>query len=303
MPFKYNLGNFIEALEAGANLLVQAGGGCRYGYYGEIQELILRDLGFNFEFISLMSNKVNPFVLYKNCVKIGSPLSFCEFVHHLMLSIRMVYMIDEIEGYIRERIGFEKTKGGFETLHAGFLEELKRVQSFRQLNCVYGKYYAGIRSIGVDMPENRLKVGVVGELYTLMEPFCNFFLEKELAKNGIQVSRFITLTYLLFKKSRMEKELIKTSGGYLKYTIGADGTDSVARSRALAGEGYDGIIHLKPFGCMPEINAMPIMQRISRDYGIPVLYLSFDSQTSETGVKTRLEAFYDMLMMRKGISP
>ena len=28
IPFKYNLGNFIEALDAGANLLIQAGGGC-----------------------------------------------------------------------------------------------------------------------------------------------------------------------------------------------------------------------------------------------------------------------------------
>ena len=38
VPFKYNLGNFIESLENGANVLIQAGGGCRYGYYGELQE-------------------------------------------------------------------------------------------------------------------------------------------------------------------------------------------------------------------------------------------------------------------------
>ena len=37
VPFKYNLGNFIEALDNGANILIQAGGGCRYGYYGELQ--------------------------------------------------------------------------------------------------------------------------------------------------------------------------------------------------------------------------------------------------------------------------
>jgi len=32
---------------------------------------------------------------------------------------------------------------------------------------------------------------------------------------------------------------------------------------------------------------------------MPILYFSFDSQTSETGVKTRLEAFNDMLVMKK----
>ena len=33
---------------------------------------------------------------------------------------------------------------------------------------------------------------------------------------------------------------------------------------------------------------------------MPVIFFSFDSQTSEVGIKTRLEAFYDMLMVKKG---
>lgn len=44
---------------------------------------------------------------------------------------------------------------------------------------------------------------------------------------------------------------------------------------------------------------MPSLQNISNDYKIPILHFSFDSQTSETGIKTRLEAFYDMLIQRK----
>ena len=44
---------------------------------------------------------------------------------------------------------------------------------------------------------------------------------------------------------------------------------------------------------------MPVLQRISRDTGVPVLYLSYDSQTSDTGLDTRLEAFYDMIAMKK----
>ena len=55
MPFKYTLGTFIEALEEGANVLVQAGGGCRYGYYNELQEQILHDLKYDFTYINLVS--------------------------------------------------------------------------------------------------------------------------------------------------------------------------------------------------------------------------------------------------------
>ena len=56
---------------------------------------------------------------------------------------------------------------------------------------------------------------------------------------------------------------------------------------------------MKSSGCTPEIDCMPALQRIGREYGIPMLYLSFDSQTSDTGLDTRLEAFYDMIAMRK----
>ena len=44
MPFKYNLGNYIESLNNGSSILIQAGGGCRYGYYAELQEQILKEL-------------------------------------------------------------------------------------------------------------------------------------------------------------------------------------------------------------------------------------------------------------------
>ena len=36
-PFKHILGDYIEALELGADVLVQFAGPCRLGYYGELQ--------------------------------------------------------------------------------------------------------------------------------------------------------------------------------------------------------------------------------------------------------------------------
>ena len=74
---------------------------------------------------------------------------------------------------------------------------------------------------------------------------------------------------------------------------------SIDKALEFAKKHYDGIIHVKSFGCTPEIDAMPVLQNISNDFKIPILYFSFDSQTSETGIQTRLEAFYDMIVMRK----
>jgi len=54
IPFKLTLGNFIEALEMGADtLLMVAGPGlCRFGYYAKTQEQILRDMGYSFQMIT-----------------------------------------------------------------------------------------------------------------------------------------------------------------------------------------------------------------------------------------------------------
>lgn len=298
VPFKYNLGNYIEALENGANVLIQACGGCRYGYYAEVQEQILKDLGYQFDFLKITWGKFNPFALYKLSKKIGNSLSFHEFIYYVLLTFKMITILDTFETYIRENIGFEIIKNSFETIHEQLLNELKHVNNFQSLNKIYKKYNQKFKNIQINKPSDCLKIGLVGELFTLMEPFSNFFIEKELAKNKIQVSRYITVSFLL-RKPKLEKKILKSAKKYLKYAIGADGTDSVEKSQLLAEKGYDGIIHIKPFGCIPEVNAMPMLQKISSDYKIPILYFSFDSQTSETGVKTRLEAFYDMILMRK----
>ena len=51
-PFKHILGDYIEALELGADVLVQFAGPCRLGYYGELQQSIMRDLGYEFDMLN-----------------------------------------------------------------------------------------------------------------------------------------------------------------------------------------------------------------------------------------------------------
>jgi len=57
MPMKINLGNFIEALELGADTIVMGGGWgpCRFGYYAQIERDILQELGYDFQMIVLES--------------------------------------------------------------------------------------------------------------------------------------------------------------------------------------------------------------------------------------------------------
>ena len=63
----------------------------------------------------------------------------------------------------------------------------------------------------------------------------------------------------------------------------------------------DGIIHIKSFSCVPEINAMPTLSKISEDYNTPILYLSFDGQNNISNIDTKIEAFKDMIKAKKNL--
>lgn len=300
IPFKYNLGNFIEALDQGATVIMQAGGGCRYGYYAEVQEKILKDLGYDFTFLSLIDkDHLTVKEVFRTFRKLNSKLSFFKFAYYALLTILMIRLMDKMDHLIRENIGFEKENGSFDRLKKEMLKSFSSCKGYLSLIRRYFKYKKMFRNIPIDKPDDCLKVGIIGELYTSMEPFSSYFIEKELAKMKIQVKRFTNVTFLLYEKKWETKKMLKKIPEYCRYKIGADGMDNVYRAKYLADCEYDGIIHIKPFGCTPEIGAIPIIRKVCADKKIPILFFSFDSETSDTGIKTRLEAFYDMLQERK----
>lgn len=303
VPFKYNLGNYIEALESGANILLQAGGGCRYGYYAELQEQILKDLNYEFEFINFMENNhVSIKKIYKFAKSLNPKLNIFNFAYYGINTILMIIIMDKLSIYPRENMGFELEKNKFQNTEKSLLNDLeKQKQNPFSLIKTYFKYKKRYKKIPINKPNNHLKIGIVGELYSIMEPYCSNNIEQKLANYGIEVHRFTTLTYLLLIKKFKLKWLLIKGKKYLKYHLGADATESVVLSYELAKKGYDGIVHLKSFGCTPELNAMPILEQISNEYNIPIIYFSFDSQDNSVGIDTRLEAFYDMIKEKKEI--
>ena len=97
--------------------------------------------------------------------------------------------------------------------------------------------------------------------------------------------------------SSNEKDRIhKAAFPYLKRDIGGDGWESIGEKVLHANE-YDGMVHLAPFTCMPEIIAQNIMPKTKES--IPVLTILCDAQLSKTGMLTRLEAFVDMLRHKR----
>ena len=298
-PFKYTLGTYIEALNKGANVLIQFGGGCRYGYYFELQEQILKDLGYEFKLVNLVSKGVtNPKEIYHKLKEINPKLKLDKLLYHTFITAKMIKYMDICDDYIRSNIGFAKDDN-MEKINKEMLHKFKSIKGFINLRKTYKKYYKKLKKVKLNKPKNRLKIGIIGELYTIMEPFANYYLEKELASYNIEVKRFTNVHFLLFEKHKKGRKYLKYTKEYNKYKMGADSHDNIARCKYLCKNNYDGIIHIKSAFCTPEIGIMSIINKICKEHNVPVIFFSFDANTSEVGIKTRLEAFYDMIEMRK----
>jgi len=263
---------------------------------------ILENLGYKFDFLSIGNNngKMNPKTIYRAFKKLNPKLNIFKYLYNLFLTFLMVYFMDKLDIITRSRIGFAKNHDDFISEEQKILKIFSETKGIFYIIKHYFKAKKRLKNIIINKPDNCLKVGIIGELYTAMEPFASYNIEIELAKMGVEIERYTNLTYLMITKYFNLKYLLKQAKDYVKFKLGADALDNIARTKWLCKRKYDGIIHTKPFGCMPEVSAIPIIDKIAKEHKVPIIYLSFDSQTSEEGIKTRLEAFYDMISMKKG---
>ena len=296
-PFKMTLGNLIDALEIGANVLVMPGAGCRLGFYDILQKQILTDLGYEFEMLPLFDYIPNAERLFKTFKDINPDLTLELFNLVLDIAIRITLDMDELADFMRRNMAFEVHKGEYEKYYKAYLKEAQNVSDLPAAEELGIKYREKMHAIKTDKPDKPIRIGIIGEMYAVMEPFYNCYLEKWLADNGVEIDRSIDLTNIAPALFTVPEQ-IENSGGYVTYNIGSTANDSLARAYEMVNNGIDGIIHVKPASCSPETTLMTILQNVSRDYSIPIIYLTFDTETSEAGLHTRLEAFHDMIVMK-----
>lgn len=302
-PFKTTLGSMIEALEAGADTLVMCHGLCRLGYYGELQEQILRDLGYAFEFVNLSSYNTGKKKDWLRMLRRLDPkVNVVKLTAAAMEAVRMAEYVDQVTAAYYQNCGFEGTKGLYKSAYQKFLSAMYAANSKSDIDSAYRHVRQAFQQIPLDKPPHPLRVGIIGEFYTAMDAFSNLEVEQKLADMGVEIHRWLTVTNRFFHYSG-EKNLNVRIQDLCAYEMGPTSTANIWCARDYAERGFDGLIHIKSANCTPEIDIMPVLQNISADYKLPILYLTCDSQTSDVGLMTRLEAFYDMIQRKRSAAP
>ncbi|MFH1928646.1 MAG: hypothetical protein ABIK79_10845 [Chloroflexota bacterium] len=309
LPYKLIVGNFIEGLEMGADTLVMIEGDriCRLGYYMRVMEDTLRDLGYDFRLITTRIFQREVFGL-PDALRIFSPgASLSVLLSAVRFALSKLNALDDVERELHKVRARELAKGQADRLWQKAIAAIDEAESVAGVRTARDSAIQRLRAIPQDTETEPLRVGIVGEIYVVLEPFVNMDTERELGRLGVEVHRTImlsdwtrfTLFLNAFGKSQHDKAH-RAAMPYLSRDIGGDGWESVGETVLHAEEGFDGMVHLAPFTCMPEIIAQNIFTGMRKDIDIPILTITCDEQMGRAGVITRLEAFVDLLRRKRG---
>lgn len=298
-PFKHMMGDWIEALELGADILVQVGGPCRLGYYGEAQESILRDMGYDFTMLNFSHGiEQGYFGWGKEVLKTVNPdIGIAHGVKQLLACGHMLTKLDQARDFYMANAAFEVKRGEFRAAWDALMDDMRACETKHDIDEAYSRGMERMRAIESNRPKDPIRIGIVGEIYTAIDGDSNLYLDEKLIDMGVEVHRMINFSnrYTHYNEPNLRRGV----SDYVRYDMGPTSTITIAAAKKYVDTGFDGIIHAKCAGCTPEIDCIPTLRRIGEDARVPILYLTYDTETSDTGLMTRLEAFYDMLAMKK----
>lgn len=308
-PCKVLIGSAVESLEAGADTLITAAGfgPCRFNYFAEIERRILEREGYDFRIITFDGPREAPLAFYRNMRSVvpASSRRIGGMIKEMALVLRKGWAYDEIDKAAGAMRALELEEGATDLAAGECLSMLDAARTRREIEEARRATRERFARVQVDRHRPHLKVGVVGEMLMAMEPYFNFDVVRWLTRRGAVVECAQHSSDIFTPLGRnpvlgcSSDEIRSAASPYLCCDVGGHGYVSVGATVMFARRGFDAVVHLFPFTCLPEVIAKTIFVRVSNEFGMPILSMSIDEQTGRTGMQTRLEALVDLAWSTK----
>lgn len=310
LPYKILLGTYLETAAKGMDTIVTSGGygPCRAGHYAHLHQQIMHDLGYGVDLVCFESPKEHPLNFIRNIRKLNpARLSWKAVYQAIKRGWYKLKALDHMERLSHKVRAKELNRGSTSKVYRKTQSWLDEAKTFEQISEAEQAGINAFNSIPIDTTRNIIKVGLVGEIYVLLEPTSNLEIEETLGHMGVEVERSMFLTgWTKDNIGSGTEELVSVTEAaqpYLPELIGGHGRETVGHTVIYSKNGYDGVIQLAPFTCIPEIVARTILTKVSKIHDIPVLTFFLDEQTGKAGMVTRLEAFVDLLKRKRYHTP
>ncbi len=308
-PFKATIGDFVNAIEKGADTLIMAidCGPCRFGFYASVQERILKDMGYkDITVIPLDQADLLDFKWVKTLQEVSGRkdlFMYSKFVKAVIFFIKKAKLLNDIqtaEGIFR---AYERNQGDTTDLIKNLLNKLDQTNTLPELKKFKSVIKQDFSNLDTDKARNPLRVGVSGEIHISLEPYVNLDIRRKLGEMNIEVHQSLSLYDWVVHKFHLNfhrKWLEHLSRPYVPMDIGGECQWVLGEYIDKAQAGFDGFVHQYPFLCMPEVTARTIItNKLKGIYDLPIIYFSFDEQSGLAGFRTRLEAFSDLMYGRR----
>ena len=309
LPLKAVLGSFVQVLEAGVDTLVMGGGHgpCRFGSYGEVQRRILEREGYSLRMVILdpPATSLKGFHEGLRSLLPRQRVRLPVLLRELSRVLSKVVVFDEVEKWALALRGLEAEPGAVDSALEDSREIINRAFSTKEIKESRREAQSRFAGVPLDRERDHLKVGLVGEIFVVLEPYFNFDIESWLGRRGAVAERSVNISDTIYPGGRnpvfgySDRIVARAAAPYLSHEVGGDGLLTVGATTIYARRGFDVVVHLLPFTCMPEVIAKGVLARMSSELDIPVLSLSIDEQTGRAGVETRLEALLDLAWSRR----
>lgn len=241
------------------------------------------------------------YVIVPRLVSVNNEATFCP--KFLGLPDMLSCSIADLENMLEIRVDIKNSRLRLFYLCLGIARKLKKgvfkaytaykaaLANFKNYMCQF--IQGGIPPLGIVAQRKNapIKLGVIGYPYMLYDPYLSLDLIKKLINMGVYV---VTPEMIPNKdKQKQTKKLKKT----LFWTF----SNEVLRTayHLLENKCVDGIIHVTAFGCGPDFIVDKVIELDAKDYKMPYLTITLDEHTGQEGLNTRLEAFVDMLKIKR----
>jgi predicted nucleotide-binding protein (sugar kinase/HSP70/actin superfamily) len=305
LPFKIMMGGFLGAIEQGADTVLLTGscGPCRFGEYGELFGRLLKQAGHPAEVIVIDApSEIGMKALLSRVGRIAQASRAPRLAKLLTLgqAYRILALADALDATAHKTAGYERDAGAYGRALAACRREIGACRGPQAALQALKTHRRHMRQIDVDPSKKPLRVAIVGEVYSMFEPFANLDIEERLMRAGVSTERLLTPSWwlrdLALKPLHLNSpEVRRLSGPYLPVSVGGHARETIAHAAHAKQTGMDGVIQIFPMGCMPEIVAKAALHQVT----LPVLTLVVDEMTGDAGYDTRIEAFLDMLETRR----
>lgn len=312
-PFTATLGQMRYMLDHGANTLLMIGGKgyCRLGWYAQVQERLLRNLGYEFNMHIVDSpvpirTKWDDFRAMMKGITGNAP--WPKILSALHTAYRHLDAIDRADTLLHKLRAFERVQGTADKAFTRYLRRMSHTFELKTIRQLEREFLEEVNAIELEDTQP-LRIRIVGEIWVVLEQSATRDVEQWLGSRSrprVWVEREHSSSSWFRANAlhhpatlRREHEIAKAAEPWLSQRVGGHGQMTVGQVALAKQEGMEGVLHIFPFTCMPEIIAQNIIVSSADALDIPVLTYIVSEQTGEAGMETRLESFLDVLEERR----